>query len=499
MRVWPLLYRRLLHFVAIATAALVIASCATPQPPIPEKVTLAQDTSRRAWNPTVASDPGGRVYVSYYASPEGRAYGLYVTRSLDGGATWLAEPVNLETPQTRGKRIGFHKLETDGKGHVFVTWSIESEVAGGRWRTVELRRRHSSDFGTTWTGPAIAWIAQGTMTYPTPLTGPDGEMMVIWKGREESTSGLFFSRTSQGSTDWLPAPIRIDSPQPGSVLEGSQQATPSEPEWPDTSRDQEGRLFVAWQQVREPSARIHFDRSLDLGATWLTPDIRVDTSKEESSISRIPRIATDGRGGAYMIWEDFRSGQAAIHFNRSVDLGATWLREDIRLGPERPSGVNAFFPQITSDRQGRVYVVWHEGFEGFDTIHFTRSVDRGTTWLLRPRQVDHHGSDATSEAARLVNDDDGHVYVAWGEQGKTTTSVWFNHSSDAGETWLPRPIRLDSGGTKTRVRVPRMSVDGKGTIYVVWSGDRSGKLDLFLNRTTDHGETWLPQELQITR
>lgn len=499
MRARPPLYRRLLRFAPIAITALAIVRCATPQPPIPEKVTPTQDTSSKAWNPLVVSDPGGRVYVSYYASQEGRAYGLYVTRSLDGGATWLPEPVNLETPQTRGKRIGFHRLGTDRKGHVFATWSIESEVAAGRWRTVELRWRHSSDFGTTWPGPATAWIAQGIINYPTPLTGPDGEMMVIWKGREENTSGIFFSRTSQGSPDWLPAPIRIDSPEPGSVLEGEQQATPSEPEWPDISRDQEGRLFVAWQQERGPSMRIHFDRSLDLGATWLTPDIRVDTSKEEPSVSRIPKIATDGHGAVYVVWETFRGQQAAIHFNRSVDLGATWLGEDIRLGPERPTGVSAFAPQITSDRQGRVYVVWHEGFEGFDAIHFTRSVDRGTTWLLRPRQVDRHGSDATSESARLANDDDGHVYVAWGEQGKTTTSVLFNRSSDAGETWLPRPIRLDGGGTTTRARVPRMSVDGKGTINVVWSGNRGGKFDLFLNRSTDHGETWLAQEVQITR
>jgi hypothetical protein len=182
-----------------------------------------------------------------------------------------------------------------------------------------------------------------------------------------------------------------------------------------------------------------------------------------------------------------------------VDLGATWLNEDIWLTSIRPEGVHAWAPIITSDRQGRVYVVWHEGVDYFDTLYFTSSPDRGITWLHRPRQLDHHGRDASSESARLANDDDGHVYVAWGEKGQTMESILFNHSSDAGETWLPRPLRLNSGGTKTRVRVPRMSVDGRGTVYVVWSSDRNGKLDLFLNRSTDHGATWLPQELQVTR
>jgi hypothetical protein len=407
--------------------------------------------------------------------------------------------MNLETLQPQGKQIGFHKLETDGKGSVYVTWSIERQVEGGRWRTVEVRRRHSSDFGTTWTGDLLTWIPKGTINYPTPWTGPDGAMRMIWKGQENDTTGLFFSRTNQGSATWLPAPIRIDGPQSDSVPAQSKEPAFSPPEWPDISRDQDGRLFVAWQQGRGNPLNIYFSQSLDSGATWLRPGIQVDTSQEKSSVSRIPHIATDGGGGVYVVWEDLRHKQVAIHFNRSVDLGATWLNEDIWLTSIRPEGVHAWAPIITSDRQGRVYVVWHEGVDYFDTLYFTSSPDRGITWLHRPRQLDHHGRDASSESARLANDDDGHVYVAWGEKGQTMESILFNHSSDAGETWLPRPLRLNSGGTKTRVRVPRMSVDGRGTVYVVWSSDRNGKLDLFLNRSTDHGATWLPQELQVTR
>lgn len=491
------LRRRFLRFAAIAIASLGMASCGTRQPSTPGDASLPQDTSIRAWNPYVASDPGGRVYVSYFGGREGVDYGLYFTRSLDGGATWLPEPVNLETAQPQGKRIGFHKLETDGKGNVYAVWSIEHETGSKRWRTTEVRRRRSPDFGATWPEALTTWVPKGAINYPTSLTGVDGEMMMIWTGIEENTNGLFFSRTREGGTAWLPAPIRIDNHLPRPTPEERRVSRP--PAWPMLARDKAGRLFVAWEEGDGDSTRIYFSRSLDQGVTWLMPAIRVVTSPKDASISRTPLITTDDLGGIYTAWEDFRNGRIEIFFNRSLDQGMTWFKQDLRLSPDRPDKEAAFLPQLSSDRQGRVYVLWKANWDAPESLYFISSVDRGTTWLLRPRRVDNHTQEVSSVGPRLAHDDDGHVYVVWGEERLKEKAILFNRSSDSGDTWLSQPIRLDTGGGKLGVRLPRMTIDAEGVIYVIWSSDRNGKPDLFLSRSKDHGTSWLPKELQVTR
>jgi hypothetical protein len=213
----------------------------------------------------------------------------------------------------------------------------------------------------------------------------------------------------------------------------------------------------------------------------------------------MPVLRTDGHGAVYVAWEDSRHGRPDIFLNRSYDVGVTWMTEDIQLNRDRPKRGNARNPQLSFDRQGQIYVLWREFSDTSVSLHFTGSLDRGTTWFLRPRELVSRPDGTFLEAPRLARGQDGHVYAAWAEYATTTKTISFSRSFDQGDTWLSRPLQLNSNGATYDVRLPRMSADESGTIYVVWSGDRSGGLNLFLNRSTDHGATWLTREIQITR
>jgi hypothetical protein len=135
-------------------------------------------------------------------------------------------------------------------------------------------------------------------------------------------------------------------------------------------------------------------------------------------------------------------------------------------------------------------------------LYFNRSEDRGQTWLPHPTRLDRHGKDAATYGFQLWHDAAGHVYAAWLERRKTGDSIRFNRSSDYGATWLDADVRIDSdnaGKGERGLGYPRRSADTTGKLYVVWSSDQKTGYQLFLNRSTDHGATWLPREIQITR
>jgi hypothetical protein len=501
-----------LVMIVFAIVAPLAKGCTAIKGPTPEAVQPTTPppppSELQTWNPLITSDTGGRVYLTFYSGPGSLRRGLSFARSLDQGLTWSGGPIVLEPVTPPRSRIGFHKLERDGKGNVYVTWSIEFPVEMGRWRTREVRRRHSSDFGATWSEPPTIWRPDGKQLFLTPLTGGDGEFSLAWTQQGQGKAeDLFFSKTTQGGHAWRPNPVRVNTP--------GEHSTPSEPParkgaqvaaWPSLVSDDHGNLFMAWDETRNRLPDVFFSRSADGGTTWLAQDMRLNTAPTGKWTARMPVLAADGNAGVYAIWGDSRDGGEDVYFNRSLDHGTTWLREDIRISPQRSVAERAASdPSLYSDKEGRLYIHWIEDWEAPRSIYFTRSVDRGSTWLLPPTRLDYHGQEATSGAVRLAHDEAGHLYVVWWNLRQDNTStILFNRSDDFGNTWLPKPIRLDTdpekkNGKPLGPRFPRISTDGNGTVYVTWSSDRDGQYQVFLNRSTDHGATWLRREIQVVR
>jgi len=460
-----------------------------PEAPLPED-------RQQAWNPFVVVQPGGRIFVTYYGGPGGAEYRLLFTRSLDNGVTWLPEPVQLDAQPPQRTRIGFHRLEASADGRVSVTWSIERKEETF-WRLREVRHRQSPDLGASWKGETLRWPFNRQGNYATPRTGQDGELYLLWAEGVSSRNTPRFIGTTGGGVAWWAAPKTL----PGNDTSGRWQGKERfrEVNWPFLATGPGGGLYAAWQEATEHGTDIVFNRSKDSGRTWLESSPRLNAPPASGGYTtQRPMIALDKAGGIYVTWEDFRHNTIDLYFNRSLDGGATWLNQDLWLTAVRPQQSAATDPVLSADRSGNLYLLWQDSREAPNSIYFSRSLDRGATWLLQPIKLDHHSPKAITGAHRLAHDDAGHVYVAWWEGTETTGSVKFRRSDDFGATWSENEHILDSGLGKEGPWFPWLSADGQGGVCVVWRSDRSGRYQLYLNRSMDHGKTWLPADVQIT-
>jgi hypothetical protein len=84
------------------------------------------------------------------------------------------------------------------------------------------------------------------------------------------------------------------------------------------------------------------------------------------------------------------------------------------------------------------------------------------------------------------------VYVVWRDARDGFEALYLNRSRDRGQTWLPEPVRLTSLSAAAK-SPPAVACDANGGLYVAWSEiePAGGAASVLVNASNDYGATWL--------
>jgi hypothetical protein len=150
-----------------------------------------------------------------------------------------------------------------------------------------------------------------------------------------------------------------------------------------------------------------------------------------------------------------------------------------------------------------VFAAWIEGDSNRpDRLKFSRSTDGGESWsLIGPSDPFYH-ADAGAYLGTVLHlhaDPAGRVYLLWQQAEGDGWKLMFNRSTDHGQTFLPRPYQL----ARTRQYFPGVhyvtfQVDGP-RLFVGWTGGPTADLDIFVISSLDYGATWLGRDVRINR
>jgi BNR repeat-like domain len=128
------------------------------------------------------------------------------------------------------------------------------------------------------------------------------------------------------------------------------------------------------------------------------------------------------------------------------------------------------------------------------------SADHGRTWAPEVRLDVGKAKASRASVPTLAADPSGHVYVAWQDARHGGWDIYLNMSSDFGKTWRTEGVRLNTGPPgEAEARLPRLAIDGQGTIAVAWQEDRGAEQQegIYLTWSTDFGQTWLTPDVRV--
>jgi len=336
---------------------------------------------------SVTFDNQGHAYICYMAFDKLGTFnywghnssrnGIYVRRSLDGGATWEAQDI----------------AATEQPDQATVPWEDKPYIV--------------ADMGR---GPHA------------------GSLYIGWTRWTLSDSQILFVRSTDHGRTWS-KPVEIDNIRglprdDNGAIEGFAGAV-----GPDST------LYAVWTDGNH----VVFTTSHDGGATFSHTRNIIDTAPTMFTLQAVSRangfaqIAIDPRGGAkggrlYLTWSDYRNGDVDVFCSTSANHGETWSPA-VRVNDD-PShnGADQFFQWMAVDpADGAAYVVFYDRRgdpkNRRQIVALARSTDGGRTfqnyaWMDQPFDAqgvfmgDYNGIAALN----------GRVYGVWTQKPENKSS-----------------------------------------------------------------------------
>jgi hypothetical protein len=147
--------------------------------------------------------------------------------------------------------------------------------------------------------------------------------------------------------------------------------------------DGQGGAIAAWEDYRSgTNYNIYAQGLLSTGApVWALNGAEVCTATQDQ---RLPQIVSDGNGGAIITWFDYRTSNATgsdIYAQRMVAGAPQWLTDGI---PVCTAPDNQEYPTITSDKEVGAFIVWQDHRSGTDYDIYLQRVGPDAATLSAP-------------------------------------------------------------------------------------------------------------------
>jgi len=345
-------------------------------------------------DPSVAYDPLGNAYLVYggFGYIDDSSYGenfgengVFISKSTDGGKTWLAENCHIPVILHKGKMTidstfeDKYYISVDNaslspyKNNLYIPWKRVTPCDSA----TQIVLSKSTDAGKTWSEPiAVSPRKSGTsqdttygQSFPLVATGPEGEVYVVWN--DGIIHGVGFAKSTDGGKTFS-EPRIIQTYNIFGITNNLAINPKDEPVWRhsvkgvvraeaypvlivDTTQfENRGTLYLTWAADNVPN--IYFSKSTDKGESWSNPKIiHSDTTNDQFW----QWMAVDPMTGDLAVMyldsrDDPDNLMVECYVSFSSDGGETWVdrqisdfRSDLRLNP--------FYNHFAGDYSGMAF------------------------------------------------------------------------------------------------------------------------------------------------
>jgi hypothetical protein len=250
--------------------------------------------------------------------------------------------------------------------------------------------------------------------------------------------------------------------------------------------DTKGGAYIIWNDKRNNILKsdIYAQRINSLGYNvWTTQGIGVCTTLADQAN---PSTVEDGNGGVIIAWDDSINGDRDIYAQKLDSSGnPQWAINGVPIVVKANKQKNV---KIISDGAGGAIAVWEDSLAGYWDIYAQRISANGVV-MWTATGVPVCTEIMNQKNARLVTDGSGGAYIVWQDKrGGIDFDIYAQHLNSSGT-----PLMAINGVSVCSVidkqTDPKIVSDKLGGAIVTWPDKRSGLgYDVYAQRINSLGD-----------
>jgi hypothetical protein len=335
------------------------------------------------------------------------------------------------------------RLISDGSGGAIITWD---DLRSGFYDV--YIQRVDANGNTLWTVDGVRVTFDLTTQWQARITTDGaGGAIIAWADNRLGTNDVYAQRfNSAGVNQWLLGGV------PVSTAFNSQGGV-------EIVSDGAGGAVLAWIDYRSGvSEDIYAQRINSSGIGQWTPDGQVVVAAAENQ--RGHEIAPDMSGGVIVVWEDFRNLEYDIYAQRLDGAGlAQWTAHGINLCTETDSQREV---TIVSDGSGGAFVAWEDFRDGLQIDIYAQRVTGSGLGMWEFNGVSICDANDDQVDPNLTGDGEGGAVLAWTDgRGVTLNDAYAQRLTAFGQDqWNDNGVPVGTAARSQHDVIPVLTTDG---------------------------------------
>lgn len=413
-------------------------------------VIISKAFANQQWQPFYQSSPpgvsdgkGGAIYV--WTDSRGPSIDLYVQR-VDSTGTALWKPNGMQLTSDSSVEIN-PSIISDGSGGAIIAYEIGPNSADISGRGIKAQRISAQ--GELLWGPLGVLVSDAPNGQILPAIVSDGQEGVIisWADyRKQGEPDIYAQRlNSSGATLWTVNGVPVIQAN-GYQFDNA------------IASDQNGGAFVVWVDLRDFYNRKIYAQHLDAQGKILWPQdgiaISEKTEPSQFNLDQGPNILSDGEGGSFILWHDYRNFPPDPSGVTYVDRGdiyamrinskgqPLWQAGGIpivtgltvlagRFEPwHQPSRVN-----MVADGKGGIIATWHD-IRNNDYDIYAQRVNADGTLIWTKNGIPVVREEGLQIMPAIISNGKGGAIIAWLDMRYENPDIYVQHLDAEGHGLL---------------------------------------------------------------
>ncbi len=303
--------------------------------------------------PQLVSDGNGGAIVVWEDYRSGSDYDIYAKRiSRSGAVVWASDVAVCAAVKDQERP----KIVSDGAGGAIVVW--QDYRSGSQYEVFAQRIDGNGVPRWSANGVAISTAPNNPQfLFPEIVSDGSGGAIIVWQDDRSGTWYEYAQRVDgAGAIEWSSNGVRV------STTAASYQYGLARP-----VADGLGGAIIAWESSGGATGTDLLAQRIDGNGELLWGSAGTVLSAAVGD-QTVPRMTTDGSGGAIIAWEDCRVGSASrdIYAQRVGASGtALWTADGVAVCTAAEA---QYGPRVTADGRGGVIITWYD-YRNYDILN----------------------------------------------------------------------------------------------------------------------------------